>query len=206
MPNVATRIVLLAFVPALSSCSSADAGHAGITPAAAARAPGADSCKGKPGAMRGITNQSVMAAGVNRTFVLYEPTTINPDTPAPIVFVFHGWTMSGQAMYDLTEHHVVADREGAVIAYPDGEPGAPGPWNVGAGVCSPGDLGAATGDDSSFIDAMLQFIEADQCVDHRHVFATGFSMGGYFSHEIGCTRPDFAAVAPHSGGTHPFDS
>lgn len=29
-------------------------------------------------------------------------------------------------------------------------------------------------------------------------------MGGYFSHHIGCTRPDFRAVGPHSGSTHPF--
>jgi polyhydroxybutyrate depolymerase len=38
------------------------------------------------------------------------------------------------------------------------------------------------------------------------VFATGFSMGGYFAHQVGCMRPDVRAVAPHSGGTHPLDS
>jgi polyhydroxybutyrate depolymerase len=27
-------------------------------------------------------------------------------------------------------------------------------------------------------------------------------MGGYFSHHIGCMRPDIRAVAPGSGGTH----
>jgi poly(3-hydroxybutyrate) depolymerase len=31
---------------------------------------------------------------------------------------------------------------------------------------------------------------------------TGFSMGGYLSNETGCLRPDFKAVAPHSGGAH----
>jgi len=34
------------------------------------------------------------------------------------------------------------------------------------------------------------------------MFVTGFSMGGYFSHHVGCMRPDIRAVAPHSGGTH----
>src|SRR5262249_5060605 len=40
-----------------------------------------------------------------------------------------------------------------------------------------------------------------QCLDAAHVFATGFSMGGYFSHHIGCYRGDVRAVGPHSGGT-----
>jgi poly(3-hydroxybutyrate) depolymerase len=31
---------------------------------------------------------------------------------------------------------------------------------------------------------------------------TGFSMGGYFSHESGCLRSSIKAIGPHSGGTH----
>lgn len=30
-------------------------------------------------------------------------------------------------------------------------------------------------------------------------------MGGYFSHEIGCTRPDFAGVGPLSFAILPID-
>lgn len=41
-------------------------------------------------------------------------------------------------------------------------------------------------------------------IDRERVFATGFSMGGYFSHHIGCQRGGslVRAVAPHSGGTY----
>src|SRR6185295_16995528 len=76
--------------------------------------------------------------------------------------------------------------------------------NVGAGVC-PSIAGAppnATGNDFPFMDAMRADVAADQCVDPDHVFVTGFSMGGYFSHHAGCMRDDVRAVAPHSGGTH----
>ena len=32
-------------------------------------------------------------------------------------------------------------------------------------------------------------------------------MGGYFSNQVGCARPDLArAVAPHSGGSHDFST
>jgi polyhydroxybutyrate depolymerase len=48
---------------------------------------------------------------------------------------------------------------------------------------------------------MMDDVQQDQCVDPKHVFATGFSMGGYFTHHVGCDRPDVKALGPHSGGT-----
>jgi poly(3-hydroxybutyrate) depolymerase len=56
------------------------------------------------------------------------------------------------------------------------------------------------------LDAIKADISLDQCIDEEHVFMTGFSMGGYFSHHVGCMRDDFRAIAPHSGGTHSFNS
>jgi polyhydroxybutyrate depolymerase len=162
------------------------------------------SCSGKAGLLRGKSNQSLTAGGLARTFVHYAPATLRPNEPAPVVIVAHGWLQSGQAMYDLAGYQEVADREGFVLLYPDGEPASVGPWNVGEGAC-PSTLlvlPTATGDDQAFLDAMLDFAEADQCIDRRHVFVTGFSMGGYFTNETGCLRPDVAAIGPHSGGSH----
>jgi poly(3-hydroxybutyrate) depolymerase len=51
------------------------------------------------------------------------------------------------------------------------------------------------------MDAMRDDVENDQCLDANHEFATGFSMGGYFTHHIGCYRTDIHGLAPHSGGT-----
>jgi polyhydroxybutyrate depolymerase len=170
--------------------------------AAGTNAPG--SCSSKRGALRGKSNQTLTAGGVARTFVHYAPATLRATEPSPVVIVAHGWLQTGQAMYDLTQYQQVADREGFVLMYPDGEPASLGPWNVGEGAC-PSTLlvlPTATGDDQAFVDAMLDFAEADQCVDQRHIFVTGFSMGGYFTNETGCLRSDIAAIAPHSGGSH----
>jgi polyhydroxybutyrate depolymerase len=145
-----------------------------------------------------------MAAGLSRTFVYYAPENLDPNEPVPVVVVAHGWLMSGQQMYDITQYSQIADREGFIAVFPDGEPLSVGPWNVGQDAC-PSNLlvlPLATGDDQAFIDGMLEFAEADQCLDRKHVFLTGFSMGGYFANETGCQRPDIAAVAPHSGGSH----
>ncbi|HYJ07903.1 MAG TPA: PHB depolymerase family esterase [Polyangiaceae bacterium] len=175
---------------------SAGRGGSGSSPA----------CTGKPGTLRGKSDQMLTAAGLERTFIYYAPPNLDPNVPAPVVIVAHGWTMSGQQMYDITRYHQLADSEGFVLMYPDGQPAAIGPWNVGQDACpsSFAVLPNATGDDQAFIDAMLDFAEADQCLAHEHVFVTGFSMGGYFANETGCMRRDVAAIAPHSGGSHDF--
>ena len=157
--------------------------------------------------MRGLTSRSATVGGVNRTYLAYVPTAADPKKPLPFVFVFHGYTMSGQQMHDITQYSALADSEGIVVVFPDGLGGADSlaaPWNVednGETICGGGQNEVATGDDYGFMDAMKADVANDQCIDSSHVFASGFSMGGYFSHHLACHRSDIRAVAPHSGGT-----
>jgi polyhydroxybutyrate depolymerase len=157
--------------------------------------------------MRGLTSRSVVVDGKTRTYLIYLPAALDPTTPAPFVFVFHGFLMSGLGMYDITQYAALADAQGFGVAFPDGEGGPDAlaaPWNVtnaGQSVCGAGDLAQGMGDDFGFIDAMKVDVAKDQCLDTSHLFSTGFSMGGYFTHHIGCYRGDMRAVAPHSGGT-----
>jgi len=167
---------------------------------------GAPACTGKAGSKRGKSTQMVMAGGVMRSFVYYAPMNLDANKAVPIVIIPHGFTMTGEAMYTITGYDKIADRDGFVAIYPDGEPGSLGPWNVGTGVCGAGAFVGGAGNDQAFVDAMVAFTEADQCVDHDHVFMTGFSMGGYFSNETGCLRKEIRAIGPHSGGTHSLTS
>lgn len=167
--------------------------------------PDAAAC-GQRAGVRGLTRRMIMAGGLLRTYLVYLPAG-DPAVAMPLVIVHHGYTMSGQQMYDVTGYKDLADAEHIALAFPDGQGGplsSGAPWNVGENVC-PSTAGAppnAPGDDFAFLDAIKADVDADQCIDRDHVFATGFSMGGYFSHQIGCMRSDFRAVAPHSGGTH----
>ena len=55
-------------------------------------------------------------------------------------------------------------------------------------------------DDVGFINALLDEIASEYCIDPKRVFATGMSNGGFMSHRLGCelaTR--FAAIAPVAG-------
>jgi polyhydroxybutyrate depolymerase len=157
--------------------------------------------------MRSLTSRSVVVDGKTRTYLIYLPASFDPTTPIPFVFVFHGFTMSGRGMYDITQYAALADTEGIGLAFPDGEGGPDSlaaPWNVanpGQVLCGDGELAIATGDDFGFIDAMKVDVAKDQCLDTAHTFSTGFSMGGYFTEHIGCYRSDMRALAPHSGGT-----
>jgi polyhydroxybutyrate depolymerase len=160
---------------------------------------------------RGYTTHNATVAGIERTYHVYLPERASATTPIPLVMVFHGYTMSGDKMHDITDYTEIADAEGIALAFPDGQGGADtlgAPWNVGSNVCPTfaGIPPNATGDDFALLDHIKAEISEDQCLDTDHLYATGFSMGGYFSHHIGCMRSDFRAVAPASGGTHDLEN
>lgn len=164
--------------------------------------PAGEPCTGKMGGSGDVSRVWNDVA----QYITHYPSGLDPNTPVPLVFVAHGFTMSGAVMQTLTNFDAVADRDKFVVVYPDGDGGA-FPWDVGVGACAPGGLISAGAADSlhGYLDGMRAAIEADQCIDSSQIFVTGFSMGGYFSHHVGCQRGnEFArAVGPHSGGTYP---
>ena len=180
---------------------------AALPPADAVDAPVDAAPCGLRTGQRGKTYRTVQAAGLARTYHVYLPEAADPRTPMPLIYVHHGYTMSGQAMFDLTEYAALADAEGIALAFPDGQGGpnsSGAPWNVGADVCA-STVGAppvAPGDDFALLDAIADDVAEDQCLDRAHTYVTGFSMGGYFANHAGCMRDDVRAIAPHSGGTH----
>ncbi|HTB72520.1 MAG TPA: PHB depolymerase family esterase [Polyangiaceae bacterium] len=163
--------------------------------------------------MRGKTSRTLMVDGTARTYIAYLPKSLDATTASPFVFVTHGAEMDASEMYDITQYAALADSEGIAVAFLDGQNTSSSagtmtldPWNVsdnGAQVCGAGTFAnnSTAGVDFAFMDAVKADIAQDQCVDSEHVFATGFSMGGYFTHHIGCDRTDIRAVAPHSGAT-----
>jgi poly(3-hydroxybutyrate) depolymerase len=168
-------------------------------PAPAAR------CTGKPGTKQGKTEESIRVGNTTRKFVMHRPASLDPNKPAPIVFVPHGYTQTGSDMYRITRYWELGEKEGVVTIYPEGASFA-GPWNVGQPSCQSvfGLLPLGSADDQAFLAAMVDFVAADQCVDRDHIFLAGFSMGAYFTNESACLGDLVRAIAPHSGGSHDF--
>jgi polyhydroxybutyrate depolymerase len=191
--------------------SGTSAGSTGVAESAGmSGATGSANCGMRAG-MRGKSSRMVSVSGTKRTYIAYLPQAASPTTPIPFVYVFHGASQTGSQLYDMSEYAKLSDTEGIALVFPDGQgvssasnSGSLTPWNVtdGEALCGLGTLVSnANPVDFAFMDAMKADMEMDQCLDDHHIYATGFSMGGYLTHHIACERPEFRAAAPHSGGT-----
>jgi polyhydroxybutyrate depolymerase len=118
------------------------------------------------------------------------------DAPAgaPIVIVLHGAGGSGTQVEGDLGWDGLADRQGFVVAYPDGLDGT---WN-GGGCC--GQARARGVDDVGFLAGLADRIAAEDGTDPRRVYAVGFSNGAMLAYAWACSRPgDLAGIGAVAG-------
>lgn len=131
----------------------------------------------------------------DRSAWLHVPVGYVPDEPVALILNVHGYPSTGEQQEWLSGMSDAADREGYVVAYPEGV--AYG-WNAGGDCCGEplyDDL-----DDVGFARDLVAALEDRLCVDPDRVYATGMSAGAYLAHRLGCDAADvFAAIAPVSG-------
>ncbi len=185
----------------MTSAGGISNGGAG-SPSAAGAAPAGASGAGTGGAANpstcpasaltgGNLNRTVQVGGVSRTYILHVPTSYSGTQRVPLVFDFHALGGTGSQEQSSSGYQQIADKEGFLIAFPNGIDNA---WNIGPCCTNSRDV-----DDLGFARAMVTAISSDGCVDSTRVYATGFSMGGGMSHYLACNAADvFAAAAPSS--------
>jgi polyhydroxybutyrate depolymerase len=128
--------------------------------------------------------------GVERSYFLYLPAGHRGAGSLALVLVFHGASGRAQGFARHTGFSAVAEREGFVVAYPQGLDRR---WNDGRGNGTPHD-------DVGFVRALLDTLERELSIDRRRVYATGISNGAMFAYRLACDLPGvFAAVAPVAG-------
>ena len=135
----------------------------------------------------GLITQTLQFDGVERASALHVPDAL-PDE-APLVLVLHARFGDGPGMAEHTGFNAIADREGFLVAYPDG---IDGEWNYIRGVTGyPNPL-----DDVAFLTTLVDTIAAGYPVDRTRVYVAGFSNGGFMTQRIACEAPGpFAAFA-----------
>ncbi len=134
-----------------------------------------------------------------RTYRLHVPASYRPDRQAPLVVDFHGYGRSALDQEIYTNLVPFSDREGFVLATPEGG-GSPQAWDV-VGVYAESDI-----DDVAFTVALLNSVSGALCIDPRRVFATGISNGGEMAAQVACyLSAGFAAVAPVAGVVYQGD-
>lgn len=139
---------------------------------------------------RAEQRRTLEVAGSGRSYLLYLPPSQQPGRPLPLVLVFHGAGGRAGAIARHTGFSRLAEREGFVVAYPEGVGRR---WNDGRGIG-----GAAS--DVAFVRALVDTLEREVGIDRRRVYATGISNGAMFAYRLACDLPGvLAAIAPVAG-------
>lgn len=173
---------------------------------------------------------TIPVGDLERGYRLHLPSGYDAGAPVPLVAVFHGYTGTAEKVEnEYTSWSSHADEHGYAVAYFQATGFEAGgmtitSWNDLACNASPGPEGSICADgafdyptppecgeprecdwcscydDVGYVEAVLDEIEGNVCVDFDRVFATGISNGGMFVHRLGCDLPDrFAAIAPVAG-------
>ena len=142
-----------------------------------------------------LQKHTLVVGELDRSYLLYVPSVVSEsDEKRPLVLVFHGGggTARGIARQVGRSLHIIADREGFIVAYPDAVKKT---WDFGAGVVS--EALDVRVDDRGFFAALLDELVDTQPVDKTLIFATGISRGGQASYFVACQFPDrIRAIAP----------
>ncbi|OGI44382.1 MAG: hypothetical protein A2150_06050 [Candidatus Muproteobacteria bacterium RBG_16_64_11] len=136
--------------------------------------------------------------GIERGYLLHVPASVDAARPLPLVVVLHGGGGTGARMVRLTSggFNALADRDGFLVAYPDG---LEKHWNDGrAGTRWRAHRDGV--DDVGFLAALIDRLASEWPVDARRVYVTGASNGGMMAIRMGCELADrIAAIAPVIG-------
>lgn len=150
-------------------------------------------CTGKSGAS-GDRTVEITVGSTKRSFDLHVPAKYDPTKATPLVFVFHGYTMSASGIAAASKFVATADAHGMIVAFPTG-------LNSGfnAGECCGASVTSKV-DDLGFTRDMVSTLSKEYCVDAKRIYSTGFSNGGFMSYYLACEMSEtFAAVASVAG-------
>ena len=166
----------------------------------------------------------------NRTYEYYIPSGYDGSEAVPLLFSFHGIGSTGDQQRDLTAFDVFAEQEGFIAVFPDStnlprdeeSPCYPSllalesanplfesidliQWNIGTNLSLQYCAGV---DDVGFTADMVDWFDNNYNIDASRIYATGFSLGAFFSYYVALMLPGtFAGIAPVCGPmtTNMFD-
>jgi polyhydroxybutyrate depolymerase len=136
--------------------------------------------------------ETVDVGGEERWFLLSTPTLPEDHAPIPLVVDLHG-LIEGADIHALMTHlGQLGQQEGFAVAFPQGS-GQPVHWDIAAG---------AENADLAMVDAMVDQIGRERCIDESRTYAAGLSNGAMMASLLACERDDrFAAIGAVDGLT-----
>ena len=153
-------------------------------------------CAASPAAREPASEVRHLEVGnIDRTYRLHRPTTLAANTAVPLVIMLHGGFGSGGQAEGAYGWDELADREGFLVAYPDGLHRS---WNAGGMCCGPALRNQV--DDTGFLDRLIETLIAHEGVDPARVYLTGMSNGAAMAYRYACAGEHrLAAIGPVAG-------
>lgn len=130
-----------------------------------------------------ITKEIITSKGKSRAYYLYLPSTLKPDTPAPLIIMLHGSGRTGVTLVEKWKD--LAKKEGIILAGPDAT-----------------DLRGwgAPQDGPDYLRDLVDELKSRYPVNPRRVYLFGHSAGASFALEMSLMESEyFAATAIHAG-------
>lgn len=138
----------------------------------------------------GVTKTIVKltVGGLQRSYYMVRPTTIPAGEKLPLVVVLHGINATDVEESHRADFLALPEAGEAIAVYPEGYKEA---WNSGS-CCT--NAGAPRNiNDVAFITDVVHDVEADEPVDSKEIYLTGYSNGGKMSYHVACYDPDLFA-------------
>lgn len=133
---------------------------------------------------------------------LYIPEGYDPETPAPLVVLLHGYAATGLLQEIYLRLRPLADELGFLYAYPDGTTDRVGLhfWNATDACCD--EFGSGV-DDSTYLKKLIRTIRSQCSVDKRRIGLIGHSNGGFMAYRMACDHAKLiSSIASFAGATY----
>lgn len=164
----------------------------------------------------------VQLDGMDRQFIVYRPKNLPVQQVAPVVFMYHGGSGTGEKFYQTSGWRQEADKYGFMAVFPTAAKyyvyadhpgdGLPAVYETRWSAyhldqsLSPDYPNQVIADDVAFTRAMVTFIGSRYAVDTNRIYAAGFSSGGTMVTRLMSEASDvFAAFASSSSGLQDID-
>ncbi|MDB4316489.1 T9SS type A sorting domain-containing protein [Cyclobacteriaceae bacterium] len=129
------------------------------------------------------TTETLTFDSEDREYIIYTPASYDGSVAYPLLFAFHGGGGYAADFIQIADFRSIADTANFILVYPqalgdptDDIPGSPN-WIR---------KNQPAFDDLTFVDALLDTIITGYNVNTTRVYATGYSLGGEFTFELGC--------------------
>jgi poly(3-hydroxybutyrate) depolymerase len=136
-----------------------------------------------------ITKELITSAGKKRAYYLYVPSTLKPDTKAPLIIMLHGSNRTGAPLVEKWKDY--AKKEGLIIAGPDATDLRG--WGYPQ-------------DGPDYLHDLVEELKARYPINPRRVYLFGHSAGGSFALQMALMESQyFAAIGVHAGALRADD-